>query len=56
MKIIGKFNTNLVDKRNHAHITFTVENYRNVMQLDELEQDEYYVMEIKKRKSKLSKF
>lgn len=54
MKVIGKFNTNLVDKRNHGHITFTVENYRHVMQLEELEQDEYYAMEIKKRKSKRS--
>ena len=51
MKIIGKFKARIIDQKNHAHLNFIVENYQNVMQLEELKEDECYSLDIKKRKS-----
>jgi len=54
MKIHAKVNSNIVDKKNHAHLSLLVSNYRHVAWLEELEPDVDYTVEIKKVKSKRS--
>lgn len=54
MKIIGNLKSRLIDNKFHAHLTFTINNYRHSQFTEELDENEDYALEIKKVRSKRS--